>query len=143
MRCKLGRQGFTLVELLIVIIIIAVLAAIAIPRIVNSSLRSKESSLKSQLNMVRGAVERFKQDTGLLPIAIADMASDKPPNDGMSGGNQVVLDATTYHGPYLDQEPKDPLTDKPFGYSVDKFDMYQVHASASGKASDGTDYQDW
>jgi prepilin-type N-terminal cleavage/methylation domain-containing protein len=42
------RQGFTLMELLIVIIVIAVLAAIALPRFINSGLRSKEASLKSE-----------------------------------------------------------------------------------------------
>ena len=50
---KVWNKGFTLVELLIVIIIIAVLAAIAIPKFANSSLRSKESALRSNLKISR------------------------------------------------------------------------------------------
>jgi general secretion pathway protein G len=55
-----ARFGFTLVELLIVIVILAVLAAIAIPKFMDSGTRSKESSLKSNLKLVRTALELFQ-----------------------------------------------------------------------------------
>ena len=57
------KSGFTLMELLIVIIVIAVLAAIALPRFINSGLRSKEASLKGDLKIYRNATQLFLNDT--------------------------------------------------------------------------------
>ncbi|MCL6624610.1 MAG: prepilin-type N-terminal cleavage/methylation domain-containing protein, partial [Fimbriimonadales bacterium] len=61
------KKGFTLVELLIVIIIIAILAAIVVPKFADSGLRSKEAALKSNLKLLRNAVELFKADTAACP----------------------------------------------------------------------------
>ncbi|MCX6341865.1 MAG: prepilin-type N-terminal cleavage/methylation domain-containing protein, partial [Fimbriimonadales bacterium] len=67
------KKGFTLVELLIVIIIIAVLAAIAIPKFSSSSQRSKESSLRANLKLVRNAIDLFRADTGAFPASLAGL----------------------------------------------------------------------
>lgn len=74
-----NRRGFTLVELLIVIIIIAVLAAIAIPKFANSGVRSKESALKANLKLYRNAVELFRNDTGAFPDKLADLTVTTAP----------------------------------------------------------------
>ncbi len=76
------RSGFTLVELLIVIIVIAVLAAIAIPKFVSASERSKESSLHADLKLVRNAVALFQNDTGYYPAVITDIAATTAPASG-------------------------------------------------------------
>ncbi len=113
------RRAFTLVELLIVIIIIAVLAAIAIPKFANSTARSKDASLKSNLKIVRSAVESFRADTGLSPVALVDMTGTAAPSNGINGaGVSVTLTSTSYRGPYIQSEPKDSVTDTALGYST-------------------------
>src|SRR5947209_5365619 len=95
-------RAFTLVELLIVIIIIAVLAAIAIPKFANSSQRSKESALKSDLKLYRNALELFKNDTGAWPTTLADLAVTAAPANGLdnAGGTKAIV-ATDWKGPYV------------------------------------------
>lgn len=103
-----SRKAFTLVELLIVIIIIAVLAAIAIPKFSNSSTRSKEAALRSNLKLVRNAVELFRADTGLLPSALADLSATTAPANGLnSSAASTAITASDWRGPYLQEVPKD------------------------------------
>jgi prepilin-type N-terminal cleavage/methylation domain-containing protein len=68
-----GRKGFSLVELVIVIVIIGIIAAIAIPRVSRGSKSAGESSLASNLSVLRNAVELYASEhNGLYPAAAAD-----------------------------------------------------------------------
>ena len=58
------NKAFTLVELLVVIIIIGILAAVAIPQFGDSSLQAKESALKENLRMFRSSVDKYHVDHG-------------------------------------------------------------------------------
>src|SRR3989442_1565277 len=89
-------KAFTLVELLIVIIIIAVLAAIAIPKFADSSKRSKEAALKADLKLYRNAIELFKADTGAYPATVADLAATSAPANGVdtSTGSSKAITST-------------------------------------------------
>src|SRR5438270_13212752 len=104
------KRAFTLVELLIVVIIIAVLAAIAIPKFSNSSLRSKESALRAELKILRDAVELFKNDTTCSPGAIADLASTTLPTDQCynSAGALISIPTGSWKGPYVSSIDADP-----------------------------------
>lgn len=117
-RSRFRPNGFTLVELLIVIIVIAVLAAIAIPKFTDSSIRSKEASLKRSLRIIRDAEERCVADTGLT-IDVPDLISDRPPSYGWipgpmgTGWTKVFfsnLPADIWHGPYLHSVPVNPIS---------------------------------
>lgn len=100
---RLGRaKGFTLVELLIVIIIIAVLAAVAIPRFQDATRRAKESAVKEHLRYLRNAIGTFHEDTNRWPLSINDLVGTTAPTNGYSnGGSTVPLNGSSYRGPYL------------------------------------------
>lgn len=64
---KLWRRGFTLIELMIVVAIIGILAAIAIPKFADLVTKSRESSAKGNLGGLRSALTIYYADTGLYP----------------------------------------------------------------------------
>ncbi len=135
------HAAFTLVELLIVIIIIAVLAAIAIPKFANQSVRSKESALKAELSLLRNAVELFKNDCGSFPAALADLAGSSAPANGKdSSGNNKAIISTDFKGPYLSKISSDPVSGSAFTYSTTSPNVGKVSSSASGNDTDGNPY---
>lgn len=138
------KKGFTLVELLIVIIIIAVLAAIAIPKFANSSLRSKEAALRGNLRMTRDAIDLFRADTGVLPAVAADLAVTTAPANGLdaTGGSKAIT-AADWRGPYLQALPADPTNAGALGYVTTGATTGKVSANNTGTASDGTSYTTW
>ncbi|MEI8282524.1 MAG: prepilin-type N-terminal cleavage/methylation domain-containing protein [Armatimonadota bacterium] len=141
---RIGNKGFTLVELLIVIIIIAVLAAIAIPKFANSSLRSKESALRGNLRLTRDAIDLFKADTGAFPTVLADLAVTTAPANGIdSTGTSKAIAATDWRGPYLQAVSPDPTNAGALGYTVSGANTGKVTANNTGTATDGTLYSTW
>lgn len=136
-----GRKGFTLVELLIVIIIIAVLAAIAIPKFANSSVRSKEASLKANLKLFRNAAELFRNDTGAWPATLADLAATTAPANGLNatGGTQAIT-ASDWKGPYVQALEPDSVSGAPLAYTTTGANTGKIASSATGNDSTGVAY---
>jgi len=135
---KHGKSGFTLVELLIVVIILGILAAIVIPQFSSSTTDAKESALDANLAAMRNAIElyRVQHTNGIYPSAVATTAGaacGAPAAKGTglintgqafidsmvmysdaAGNTCTVGDATVYKfGPYLrNKVPADPITGK-------------------------------
>ena len=65
------RRGFTLVELLVVMAIIATLLTIAVPRYTRSVQRSREAVLKQDLTTLRESIDKYYGDTGKFPQTLA------------------------------------------------------------------------
>jgi len=65
------RRGFTLVELLVVMAIIATLLTIAVPRYTRSVQRSREAVLKQDLTTLRESIDKYYGDTGKYPQTLA------------------------------------------------------------------------
>jgi general secretion pathway protein G len=131
-------------ELLIVIIVIAVLAAIALPRFINSGLRSKEASLKSDLKIYRNAVQLFMNDTGAYPATLAALSATAAPATGLdSAGASKAITATDWKGPYIDSIMTDPVSGNAFTYAITSPNVGKINSSAAGNGSDGTAYSTW
>ncbi|MBS1726532.1 MAG: prepilin-type N-terminal cleavage/methylation domain-containing protein [Armatimonadetes bacterium] len=139
---KVWKQGFTLVELLIVIIIIAVLAAVAIPKFKDSGIRSKESALRSNLKVVRDAIDVFKTDTGTYPAGLSDLSATSAPTAGLDNtGTSKSITASDWRGPYVQDVPVD-INGSAFTYSTASGSVGKINAS-SGTALDGSNYNTW
>ncbi|MCC6347965.1 MAG: type II secretion system protein [Candidatus Eisenbacteria bacterium] len=76
-----GERGFTLIELMIVVVIIGVLAAIAIPNFISMQDRAKEGATKSNMHTFQLAAEDYSVlNDGVYPSAVADIAARLPVN---------------------------------------------------------------
>lgn len=92
---KQCQRGFTLVELLIVVIIVAILAAIVIPQFSNSSLEAKEAALDSNLSAVRAAMELYKlQHNNQYPGSTAASGATCP--TGSTAGTGAIDTAQAF-----------------------------------------------
>ena len=119
--------GFTLIELLVVMAILATLLAIAAPRYFESVDKAKETALRSDLRVMREAIDKHLGDTGHLPDSLQALVTMK----------------------YLRAIPIDPITD-----SVDDWvivahpdgqtpGIYNVRSGAPGAGRDGSAYATW
>ena len=123
-----SQRGFTLIELVVVMAIVALLASIAAPRYFNSVERAKERVLMQNLNLMRDAIDKFHGDTGAYPATLAELASKR----------------------YLRKIPEDPLTGSEVTWVVvgppaggGSAGVYDVKSGATGVALDGTAYGAW
>lgn len=71
-----NRKGFTLVELLIVVLIIGALAAIAIPRIGASAQNAKANACKTNVDTINSQIELYMANEGSWPTALTDVTED-------------------------------------------------------------------
>jgi len=107
------RRGFTLVEILIVVIILGILAAIVIPQFTNASTDARKNSVISQLQTLRSQIQLFKlQHNDVLPDLVTNQWGQLMSKTNISG--TVDTTATGLYGPYLESVPKNPLN----GYST-------------------------
>ncbi|MDB5322274.1 MAG: putative fimbrial protein [Phycisphaerales bacterium] len=101
MRNQRNRSGFTLVEILIVVIILGILAAIVIPKFTNASSEAKRNTLTSTLHSLRSQIELYMLQHG-----------DKPPvltgTDWTPLTDQITVGAQTT-GPYIMTSPTNPV----------------------------------
>ena len=102
------RSAFTLIEVLIVVIIMAVLAATIIPQFASSTTDAQNSSLNFSLHTMRSQVEMYKiQHLGNYP-SLAKYVDQMTLPTNISGGTT----GDTPYGPYItDEVPKNPFTD--------------------------------
>lgn len=135
------RKGFTLVEVLVVVVVIAILAAVVIPKFINSGLRGKESALRSNLKLLRNAVEMFHNDCDAWPATLADLTVTSAPATGLDdSGNSKAIIASRWKGPYLAAIENDPVSGAAFTYGTASPNVGKVTASASGNDSEGNAY---
>jgi general secretion pathway protein G len=127
-----SSRGFTLIELMIVMAVISILVAIAVPVYNRAITRSKESVLKNNLFTIRSLIDEYTYDKQKAPQSLQDLVSDG----------------------YLREVPTDPITNSKDTWKVIMEDpnnamnpqepgMYDVRSGSDQTSLEGTPYSDW
>ncbi len=131
-----SHAAFTLVEMLLVLVILATLAAIVIPKMAGRSQQAKVTAAQAQISSVELALDAFEVDNGYYP---------------KSGGLGDLLvppaGATSWRGPYLKKDiPLDPwgaayIYEYPGKHNADGYDLSSI--GPDGRASTEDDINNW
>jgi general secretion pathway protein G len=127
------RRAFTLVEMLLVITIIGILAALVIPKMVGRSEQARQAAAHADLSSIKTALDAYEVDNGFYPKSLQDLIQQP--------GN-----ARNWHGPYLDNLPVDPWGNPyvyayPGRHNPSGFDLSSV--GPDGKAGTDDDIGNW
>ncbi|HEY6051466.1 MAG TPA: prepilin-type N-terminal cleavage/methylation domain-containing protein [Thermoanaerobaculia bacterium] len=133
------QTGFTLLELLVVMTIIGILAAIAVPALKDSPQRAREAALKEDLFAMRSVIDQHHGDKGSYPPDLQTLVTDgylrKIPVDPMTKSADTWVVAYEEAPSAADAPPSDAAAATP--------GIIDVHSGSTAKALDGTLYKDW
>jgi general secretion pathway protein G len=132
MRRFSSEGGWTLIELMIVISIVMILAAMALTQYRNSILYAKEAALNSDLFLMRDAIDQYYADKGKYPETLQTLVSES----------------------YLRAIPRDPFTNSSDSWTTTTADpqpgqlssqmgIYDVKSGSDGTGTDGRRYSEW
>ncbi len=104
-------NAFTLVEILIVVVILGILAAIVVPQFANASSSAQSSSLKGSLQVIRSQIELYhaQHDSTYPTLAQLNAAWNVLTSRTDSAGNVGNTDGVHIHGPYIKKMPINPF----------------------------------
>lgn len=122
------KRGFTLIEMLVALAIMAMLMTIVTPRVMHMLQRSKETTLRHDLLTMRDAIDKFYSDKNRYPDTLQELVDRR----------------------YLKAIPPDPITERTDTWMIslppsvdDLGSVFDVHSGASSLAEDGTPYATW
>lgn len=125
---KTMKRGFTLIEMLVVLAILAMLLTIVTPKFMHMLQRSKETSLRHDLLTMRDAIDKFYSDKNRYPQTLDELVERQ----------------------YLKAIPPDPITERMDTWVItlppnidEQGSVFDVHSGSTRLAEDGTPYALW
>ena len=165
------KKGFTLVEMLVTLTILAILAAAIVPIAKTAVKREKEIELRRDLRLIREAIDAYKKMADEKQIAVEEDSEGYPPDlESLVKGVEIKADQAAVQIPgrkpaaksssekkiikFLRRIPRDPMTgttewglrsyqDEPDSSDWGGENVYDVYSTSPGTALDGTKYKDW
>jgi general secretion pathway protein G len=155
-----AKRGFTLVEILIVVVILGILAAIVVPQFTQASTEAKTNSLASNLQSIRSQIELYKvqhNDTAPALLTFTEKMTETSTIAGVaSGSKERDAAAGEIYGPYLERVPQNPFNnfgdlkaaaDPPVADDLTGW-LYnettgEIFANTTGATPGGTDFIDF
>ena len=154
-----AQRGFTLVELMVSLAILSIIAMMAVPYVEMTVRREREAELRSDLRLVRRALDQFHDDWEARRILRDESTASL---DGYPRNLQVLVDGVPDTGPitktrrYLRGIPVDPFSDNasdawilrsyqdaPGALHWGGQDVYDLHSASREEAIDGSRIHDW
>jgi general secretion pathway protein G len=125
-----AEKGFTLLELMIVISIIIILAAITLPQYQKTIKQTREAVLRDDLYKVRQLIDQYGADKGRLPQTLDDLVSE-------GYLREIPID------PFTGQRDWRPVTGDEPNSSEGTQGLIDIHSNSEETSSDGTPYSEW
>ena len=154
-------QGFTIIEIIFVLLILSILTAAAIPMLRNSVRRQREVELRISLRQIRQAIDAYKRYSDMtagaaIPVQLRTQTG-YPKNleiltEGFTPTNTIGTSGNKIR--FLRRIPIDPMTgeanwlirsykDDPDSFSSNPDDAYDIRSASEAMAMNGTYYKDW
>lgn len=148
------QRGFSLIELIVTVTIIAIIAGLAVPLARNSIRRQQEVELRRSLREMRVAIDRFKEasDLGFIEVTLGTEGYPEDLELLVEGVDQIgAVDRTLR---FLRRVPIDPMTDSsewglrsyqddPESNSWGGENVFDVYTRSNAEALDGSTYSEW
>ena len=139
MRSRTGQSGFTLIEMMVVMVIIGLLMALVGPRYIRQEGKARVKAARAQIELLGTALDTYRLDIGRYPSS----------QEGLGALQQRPFGVDRWDGPYLKKDvPKDPW-DHPYMYRSPgeggrPYDLYSYGADGSpGGTGDNRDITSW
>ncbi|MDD8031091.1 MAG: type II secretion system protein [Acidobacteriota bacterium] len=158
------RKGFTLLEMVVTVSILALLTTVALPVIETSVKREKEIELRQNLRIIREAIDAYKKLSDQQQIKVDPDSYGYPPDlETLVEGVEIEQEVTEESGKktvkkvlvrFLRKIPRDPMTnsydwglrsyqDEPDSDTWGEENVYDIYTKSQATALDGTKYRDW